>query len=780
MNIKKTVIQFTRDRSSLQFAASGHSRFAVRAPIRLPIPIVALASIGALLAHGPTSSLHAREFNEITNYKSGISLIIEGKPGVDYVFERWYHDPLIDDHGTIYIKESTRFRLAHNERYSEPGDAKPPKGIIRYKVDRDLAYGPLWSTRHQKPESGYELPGFKAPLSFKDLTYAPEFPDLRVAGSTGPVPGTTRGKDAASLRDHWYRGLLDPSGNEWHLLTVGTDQSPLMETGEIIDRSSNMRTTGKDGKIHCFVVNPKTPAIWFEKTTPEAEWYTTPAKAYFIPRVHAQTSYVTDGISIHLADVLSARKVHYRLNGGPSVAYKDPLPVSALQPGPNRLEFFSDKEAVASRNIVRNPGYPSDNDKYAGGVPGNLLWENEDRLTALRTRLKSDPAPAGDEKFNKLLRTRYQIYLNDRSEFGNSQEWFDKSAGQGLRLHSARSTRVFANALVAVVEGLQEKELFAHYAKGMLLENELSIDPVGYELDMNFMCAPSHTERTNLGYYTARPVIAMAHAYQLLKHSYRRPAFPNGLTPIEDLKVRDQLASFVLLSLHDRQGQLYHPGMGISMVSRQIASLVCAMAMPSYDTPYYGTSGFDGSPARSADLPFPDQKATWKELFYTDSVPSTPYPNQVFKMGVHNNDKLPFDLPTISGRGPKPAGSTYGNIQEDGITAYPINSIAYNGFSLMGFVFGVYSNTMRLNPGHGLDLGYLDRYFLACMRGEQPIDHMHKRVDGYYPNPLAANHRHPKELAALAFKECFQANWDPVKADPNAVPYYMLWSEPGP
>lgn len=772
MNMKKFVGKITRGSSSWRSAAGTRNH--------RPLPAGALAFIGALLALGPASFLHGREFNELTNYKSGISLIVEGTPGVDYVFERWYHDPLIDDHGTIYIKESTRFRLEHNKRYTEPGNANPPKGVIRYKVDRDLAYGPLWSTRHQKPGTGYGLPGFTVSLSFKDLTYAPEFPDQRVLGSTGPVPGTTRGKDAASLRDHWVRGLLDPSGNEWHILTVGTDQSPLMETGEIVDRPSNMRTTGKDGKIHYFVVNPKTPAIWFEKTKPEAEWYTTPAKAYFIPKVHAQTSYVTDGISIHLADVLSARKVHYRLNGGPSVAYKDPIPASALNAGPNRLEFFSDKEAVAARNIVRNPGYPSDNDKYAGGVPGNLLWENDAQLADLRTRLKSDPAPAGDEKFNNLLRARYKIYLDDRSEYGNGQGWFDSISGKGLRFDSSRSTRAFANALVSVVEGLNEKETFANYAKKMLLENELSIDPVGYELDMNFMCVPSHRERTHLGYYTARPCIAMAHAYQLLKHTYRRPAFPNGLTAIEDLKVRDQLASYVLLSLHDRQGQLYHPGMGISMVSRQVASLVCAMAMPSYDTPYYGTSGFDGTPAQAAGLPFPDQKATWKELFYLDSVPSMPYPNQVFKMGVHNNDKLPFDLPIISARGPLPAGSTYGNIKEDGISAYPVNSIGYNGFSLVGFVFGVYSNTLRLNPGHGLDLGYLDRYFLACLRGEQPIDRMHKRVDGYYPNPLVANHRHPRELAALAFKECFQAKWDPVKADPNAVPYFMLWSEPAP
>ena len=54
--------------------------------------------------------------NPITNYKSGISIGLSGQDGKDYAFECWYHDPLIDDHGVIYIRDTTPISFAHNER----------------------------------------------------------------------------------------------------------------------------------------------------------------------------------------------------------------------------------------------------------------------------------------------------------------------------------------------------------------------------------------------------------------------------------------------------------------------------------------------------------------------------------------------------------------------------------------------------------------------------------------------------------------------------------------
>jgi hypothetical protein len=39
--------------------------------------------------------------NPITNYKGGSSISFSGTDGTAYAFERWYHDSLVDDHGTF-------------------------------------------------------------------------------------------------------------------------------------------------------------------------------------------------------------------------------------------------------------------------------------------------------------------------------------------------------------------------------------------------------------------------------------------------------------------------------------------------------------------------------------------------------------------------------------------------------------------------------------------------------------------------------------------------------
>ena len=55
--------------------------------------------------------------NQHTNWKSGISLDMQGVDGTDYAFERWYHDALIDDHGVIYIKAATNALLNRREKF---------------------------------------------------------------------------------------------------------------------------------------------------------------------------------------------------------------------------------------------------------------------------------------------------------------------------------------------------------------------------------------------------------------------------------------------------------------------------------------------------------------------------------------------------------------------------------------------------------------------------------------------------------------------------------------
>ena len=71
-----------------------------------------------------------------------------------------------------------------------------------------------------------------------------------------------------------------------------------------------------DGKTFLLVVNPKTPVIWCETVDDWAQFYTTPAKAYCIPKIHGQTTYLTDGVAIGLANIMNDDPVYYRFDQG--------------------------------------------------------------------------------------------------------------------------------------------------------------------------------------------------------------------------------------------------------------------------------------------------------------------------------------------------------------------------------------------------------------------------------------------------------------------------------
>lgn len=717
-----------------------------------------------------TASAHAS--NPITNYKSGISLDLDGRDEVDYVFERWYGDPLIDDHGVVYLKSSTPIRFSHNARNRiHTGD--PGLGVIRYKVDRDLSYGILWSLRHVNTQrySYFLLPAYDKPLTFAELTYAPEHPDVPVLGSTGPVPGTRHIATVESYKQHWYRGFRDAAGDEWHTITVGDDDTAMMDKGLVKDAGSNMRLCGSDGKIHYFIVNPRTPALWFSADQPRAQWYTTPPKAYFVPRLHEQTTHLTTGVRIHLSNIMDDSPVWYRIGNGEFTRYTGPIDIDALADGEHKLECYYKQGQVRVRTLVKNPPFPSDRDRFADGTGhGYLLWADDAELNEIRRKLLDSPA----SPLRDLLRGRYAILRDNNTQWGNGSDWHAQNRGKGERLAFTHSTAPFTCALLARIEGIDKQPRLAQAARHMLLENDLLIDPVGRELDMNFMVIPSHRERVGLGYYNGKVTMALAHAYDLLIREYRAPAYPDGFTAIEDLKIRDILAADVLLTLHDRQGLLHHPGMGITAGARSIYAMIAAMAMPGYSTPYYGTSGFDGARAVGTGLPFPNQAATWKELFYLNNIKPQIYPDQTYGMNVLAQP-LPFALPYLHGGETRPQ-TMDGNIRLDGISNYPLSSIAYNSFHQMGAAFAVYSNTLRLRPGHGLDLGYLDRYFEACFDSRQPPDKVHNQLTGYYPNPLVVNRRHP-QVARKALEKVLADKgglWR-INGAATMAPYLVVW-----
>lgn len=716
--------------------------------LQVLIPALVLVSsahaLSVQLAAEPAS-------NPLTNYKSGISLELQGNGGKDYVFECWYHDPLMDDHGVVYIRDSTKIAFAHNDRNTAwikgPSvvaleTVAPDKGVIRYRVDRDLNYGKAWvdntfpsGTSGSPLPAGNIFPAFEAPFSFSELTYAPDDPAVPVVGSIGPKPGI----DIPDRAHYYNRGMLDACGDEWHIITVGDD-----DTGVDADYQEQARQLASDGKIHYFIVNPKTPAVFFTTATDSAQFYTTPPKNYFIPVLYEQTSYVTDGVKIHLANIMNENPVYYRWDGnGPFQKYTGPITADSLTAGEHSLETYYQQGCTRTRRIVKNPPFPSDSDRFTDGSGhGHLLWKNDQEFQQLKTRLT---APTQDPDL-LALQNKYKTYKTNRSAYGNAQQSFDDMKHKGLKLSlwSMNMDAPMINALVAAVEGLDQAELFASYAKQMIMENEFLYDWVGYELDQNFSAQPG--DNYSSGYYKARPLIASALAYDLLIKQYRQPEFPNGFTPIEDLKVRDTMAEFAVTALMWRGGYTWaHQYLGMWGTARGIGALVAALAMPSYNTPYRGTSGFDGTPATVKAVPFPDQVATWKELFYECDVPKLPYPNQqIDYLGIDGSKGPPeFTWTTPTGRS---SSGEDGYIAPDGTSH--IGTGNYTAYSIMGIIAGIYSDVIRVKFDR--KDAYLDLFFEKCNNGTQPPDVRHSSTNTYFPNLLGINEYHDAAIARMS------------------------------
>jgi hypothetical protein len=715
--------------------------------------------------------------NPITNYKSGISIGFAGEDEKAYAFERWYHDPLTDDHGVVYIKDSIKISLAHNERNTAyikgpgvvaPEVVDPSKGVIRYRVDRDLNYKYSWvggtfpdcsNGRPGPSPAGSVFPKFEAPFSFSELTFGPDDPSVKVVGATGPKPGV----EISNRAEYYHRGMVDAAGDEWHIITVGDD-----DTG-VDSFKEQARQLASDGKIHYFIVNPKTPAIYFTTASDKAQFYTTPIKHYFIPVLHEQTSYVTGGVKINLVNIMSNAPVYYRWDGqGEFLKYTAPISVDALKDGEHALEYYYQTSHHRTRKIVKNPGYPSDKDVFADGSKhGYLLWKNDAEFQRVKERLTG----ASDSPDVAIQQKVYQNYVKNRGGNGNMQQPFDAVKRKGLKvdLREMNKEAPLINALVAQVEGLDKAASYASYSKQMMLENQYLVDWVGYELDQNFGAQPGYN--FSCGYYQSRPLIAIAFAYDLLITKFRPPTYADGFTPIEDLKIRDMMAQFTVTALMWRGGYVYGcPYLGMWGTARNIGGLVAALAMPSYNTPYLGTSGFDGATTNNKWLPFPDQAATWKQTEFLGNVPSMPYPNQTsgYMMdGTKGQAEATFDGATGKG---KLSNLEDCYIMPDG-TGH-IGTGMYRVYNLMGIITGIYSNVLRIKLDQYDDC--FDKYFEKCNNGTQPPDVRHNSTVTYFPNLLAINEYHSDKTAQVSL-DATKASKDYERA---MDVYGLLWVHP--
>jgi hypothetical protein len=432
-------------------------------------------------------------------------------------------------------------------------------------VDKDLHWGPRWSG-----SSAAKLPAYTQAFRFSDLQYEPGVP---VVGSTGPKPGVAI--DNASKQDFYWRGHLDSYGDEWHVIAVADDDQLMLPS------TADKERWAGDGKLIHFVVNPKTPCLTLTPVS-TGQFYTTPAKSYFVPKIHEQITYLSGQINIEFND-LSGRDVVLRINGGAWSTNREPFTLSSdvFSNGTNRVDYWSaSPQYVKSRVFVKNPDFPSKGERH-----GNLLWKDEAGFNTVKSRIQRNPY--------KWLFDQYRT-----SSLYNKQDDWDRFGRTGSRKETEGA---LGNAFVARMLGNDARwgtraKSYAQYAKEMVLDHR-TIDPVGHEINHSGEAIPTR-EMIYRGYYDVNSLYDALFAYDLLIATYRSDQHSGGITPVEDYYIRDTFGDWVVEQLTKDGGwteqHLYSLNSGgMWDTARKTGSLSVMIAMPTYSTHYYGTSGLD-------------------------------------------------------------------------------------------------------------------------------------------------------------------------------------------
>ncbi len=647
---------------------------------------------------------------EVSNFKSGISVNYIGAKGSAYLEEYYYSDKLVCDRKTIYIKSDTLISFEHNDRnvarissrnyqiigkdgldgISSSGD----EGTIRYKVDRDLNWGPLW---HDDGSGNPNvLPAYGEPFAFDSLLYSP---GISVVGTTGPSPNIQLQR--TTKNSYYFRGIVDSVGDEWHTITVADDDWKIT--------SADTEWRASDGRVFNFVVNPKTPCITAHSTL-GGQFYTTPAKTYFIPKINIQTTYISAGsgtVTLELAD-LYGRPVKYRINNGGWKQGSSPiLSQTDFKNGTNLLECSSigNEAFVKSRIVVKNPPYPSGSEDH-----GKLLWGTTNGWETIKNKIKQEPFKS---------RIAY-----DRVNRAGQDDW-DLNGRKGRRVGNSFA---LANAFYAKCYGLSSRRVptaaktYAEYSKEMLLDNSTSIDSVGIEMGLAQITIPTR-ETIFRGYWDVDSVYNLAFAYDIMIDIYRGDKVAGGISAIEDLYLRDCMGLWTLEQV--RLGGNYDPYMvsevakgGMWDTARKVGALACMFAMPSYSTHYYGSSGLNGNTNVNLFAPFPDNGITWKACLLDKTAPVTGFPNlAVTGLGVEEY------MLTVDGK-------------------FTVK-LDYFGYGQMGHNFAIAANLIKLHAP-GVSMPRLELSIQNAVAGL--ATDVEGRGPSYYPSILFLNDRFPAIL----------------------------------
>jgi len=646
--------------------------------------------------------------SELTNYKSGIDVtwgVGDGSDkGTAYYEEYFYHDKLVDDHKVVYIKSTTAINMAHNERnnaqiptsltggvkfyaigingrdgIADSGD----EGIIRYKLDRDRQWTYKWAANSAGSDTAYLLPAYSAPFTLASQTYV---------DSGAPVVGSTGWVGSSSSKSSYYRGILDSVGDEWHTLAYADDDreflwgdgaSPIYTVnGIFVDQAFY----ASDGKTVLLVVDPITPCFT-ARVTGTGQFYTTPPKVYFNPKIYDQTTYIAPGssgtVTIELRNIYGTN-ISYRINGGSTVAVGAAtvtLSDSDFSAGSNSLEYWYDStpSVKRTRTVVKNPTHPS-----LAETHGYSMWADSTEYA---------------EVVSRVTRAPYYGYYNNyrtRADTSGQAAW---DAGTGA-LRTVSPYYSLENAIVAKISGISTKvtaspKTHFQYAKEMMLTP--SCDKIGYEMSHGADCLPNH-ETWYRGYYDTVPLLKKAFTYDLFAANWRDDQVTGGMTAIEDYKIRDDMASHVFIAMQESMGFNPMGAPGMWGGSRMMFGTTAGLIMPEYSTPYYGTSGFGTIQTTYPNCPYDTDEYTWKEALF-DGQTRGSYPNFTWNLGLGNNgtDSLFYDdgATSIYYGGPIPKGN-WGD------------KLSYLSSGLVGIHLQVFANmSMR-------HIGTLDSFLAAA------------------------------------------------------------------
>jgi len=589
------------------------------------IPFVAVGLIFSASAAAADDGL-----TPITNLRSGISLVPQGRHGEAWAYERLYHDEKVDDSGVLYVRSTTPIVLEHNERNvvsqsqryvkfsriigRDGPDGKPDsgdEGIIKWMVDSNYR-SPRYVGAVAPPTRLYEKP-----IVFAGLAYSDGKP---VVGTTGHNGLPWRAEKRGDLT-RWFYGQKDKAGNEWHTLRYWDDDAEWLKR-ELPNYPGSQMQSGKcgasdGGRVVC-VVDPKTPVLQFAAATPDAQWYTTAAKTFDTPVIHVQTTYLTRGVEIRYVNLTNGEPVLYVARGhrveGPPRDFRtfgdQPLRSDELfgEPGGIYDLFYKcgDAGPVCHRRIVFEPDFPAPGERH-----GYLLWETDAQKARVRANLEKEPWKTGFARLSQV---------SEDPEAG-----LDNPVRPPWRGEMGRAGAALKHAFVgAMTDWAAAPADHGYIAKRRLLRF-YAAEPLGIEVYLSTTGgSPDLTPLGQewLGNYAA-PI-----AYDLLASGYRRSADrPRGMTAIEELKIRDNLAQLAKLWQQFR----YHMAAGVGSGSSHwelgygLVALTTALAMPTYDTPYYGTSGADGTPASHRWAPYPDEAVSWWDnLMRTTAGPGRP------------------------------------------------------------------------------------------------------------------------------------------------------------